>query len=124
MTHLTIAQQPTDEFSILGQNSNTGRDDCGLIFYDDVTRVHVTPDRENITIQVLTPDVAFEMDFPDAGSARHALGLFEAKRVSEVSPEVPSSVRITPITEASKDFEQKAAKVTARRSRNQKGKVS
>ncbi|MBV8815980.1 MAG: hypothetical protein JO271_15930 [Verrucomicrobia bacterium] len=97
MTHLKIIEQATDEFSITGQNGNTGADDSGIIFYDDVTKVHVMPDRESFTIQVLTPDVAVEMDFPDADRVRDALGLFETKKVSEVSPEVPNSVRITPL---------------------------
>jgi hypothetical protein len=97
MTRLTIIEQPTDEFSIIGQNGNTGGDDSGFIFYDDVTKVHVMPDRDSFTIQVLTPDVAVEMDFPDADRVRDALGFFETKKVSEVSPEIPNSVRITPL---------------------------
>lgn len=75
----------------------TGADDSGIIFYEDVTKVHVMPDRESFTIHVLTPDVAVEMDFRDADRVRDALGLFETKKVSEVSPEVPNSVRITPL---------------------------
>ena len=38
-------------------------DDEGLIFYDDVTKVHVLPDDHRFTIQVITPDLEVEMDF-------------------------------------------------------------
>jgi hypothetical protein len=45
----------------------------GIIFYDDVTKVHVLPKCESFTVQIITPDLAVEMDFVDAGSVREAL---------------------------------------------------
>ena len=96
MTRLTIAQDPGEEFAIRGHNTVTAADDDGIIFYKDITRVHVLPERESFTIQVITPDLAVEMDFADAESVREALGLFEARKVLEVDSEAPNSVRITP----------------------------
>lgn len=55
MTRLTIAEDPGEEFAIRGHNTVTGSTDDGIIFYDDVTKVHVLPDRESFTIQVITP---------------------------------------------------------------------
>ena len=37
------------------------------------------------------------MDFPDAGTVRDALGLFESKKVAKVEAEAPGSVRLTPV---------------------------
>ena len=71
-------------------------DDDGLIFYEDVTKVHVLPDEHRFTIQVITPDLEVEMDFPDADSVRDALEHFEAKKVSEVNAAAPGAVRLTP----------------------------
>jgi hypothetical protein len=98
MTRLTIAQDPGEEFAIRGHNTVTAADDDGIIFYKDITRVHVLPERESFTIQVITPDLAVEMDFADAESVREALGLFEARKVLEVDSEAPNSVRITPLS--------------------------
>jgi hypothetical protein len=97
MTRLTIAEAPEQEFSVRGRNTITDASDEGLIFYDDVTKVHVLPDDQRFTIQVVTPDLEVEMDFPDADSVRDALGHFEAKRVAEVSSAAPGSVRIVPL---------------------------
>jgi hypothetical protein len=98
MTRLTIAEapEPEQEFSVRGRNVITEVDDEGLIFYDDVTKVHVLPDERRFTIQVMTPDLEVEMDFPDADSVRDALGHFEAKKVSEVDAAAPGAVRLTP----------------------------
>ena len=65
MTRLTIAEapEPAQEFSVRGTNVITEVDDEGLIFYDDVTKVHVLPDDHRFTIQVITPDLEVEMDF-------------------------------------------------------------
>ena len=98
MTRLTIAEapEPEQEFSVRGRNVITEVDDEGLIFYDDVTKVHVLPDEHRFTIQVVTPDLEVEMDFPDADSVRDALVHFEAKKVSEVNASAPGAVRLTP----------------------------
>ncbi|HYZ74828.1 MAG TPA: hypothetical protein VE641_17240 [Chthoniobacterales bacterium] len=97
MTRLTIAEAPEQEFSVRGRNAATDADDEGLIFYDDVTRVHVLPDELRFTIQVVTPDLEVDMDLPDADSVRDALEHFEAKKVTEVSSAAPGSVRIVPL---------------------------
>jgi hypothetical protein len=97
MTRLTVAEAPEPEFSVHGRSSITEADDEGLIFYDDVTKVHVLPDERRFTVQVTTPDLEVEMDFPDAGSVREALELFESKKVSKVEAEAPGSVRLTPV---------------------------
>jgi hypothetical protein len=96
MTRLTIVEAPGQEFAVRGQNTVTEVNEDGIIFYDDVTKVHVLPDRHSFTIQVITPDLDVEMDFPDADSVRDALAQFEAKRVSEVDAEAQGSVRIVP----------------------------
>jgi hypothetical protein len=96
MTHLTISEDPGEEFAIRGHSAVTGSNDNGIIFYDDVTKVHVLPDCESFTIQVITPDLTVEMDFADASGVREALGLFETKKVLEVNSETPNSVRIMP----------------------------
>ena len=97
MTRLTIAEAPEQEFSVHGINTITDAGDEGLIFYDDVTKVNVLPDEQRFTIQVVTPDLEVEMDFPDADSVRDALGHFEAKKVAEVNSAAPGSVRIVPL---------------------------
>ena len=96
MTHLIIAEDSGEEFAIRGHNAVTGSDENGIIFYDDVTKVDVLPDRESFTIQVITPDLTVEMDFANANGVREALGLFETKKVLEVNSETPNSVRIMP----------------------------
>jgi hypothetical protein len=100
MTRLTIAEAPTEEFSVRGRNAITEAKDEGLVFYDDVTKVHVLPEEHSFTIQVITPDLEVEMDFPDADSVREAISNFAAKKVSEVNAEAPDSVRITPVEPA------------------------
>jgi 2,3-bisphosphoglycerate-independent phosphoglycerate mutase len=97
MIRLTVAEATELEFSVHGRNSITEAEDEGLIFYDDVTKVHVLPDEQRFTLQVITPDLEVEMDFPDAGSVREVLGLFESKKVSKVEAEAPGSVRLTPV---------------------------
>jgi hypothetical protein len=97
MTRLTVAEAPAQEFSVNGKNSITETADEGLIFYDDVTKVQVLPDEQRFTMQIITPDLEVEMDFPDAGIVREALGLFESKKVSKVEAEAPGSVRLTPV---------------------------
>ena len=96
MTRLTIAEDPGEEFTVRGHNIVIDADDDEIVFYNDVTKVHVLPERENFTIQVLTPDFVVEMDFADADKVREALGLFEAKKVLEVDFETSNSVRIMP----------------------------
>ena len=97
MTRLTVAEAPSLEFSVNGRNSSTETEDEGLVFYDDVTKVQVLPDEQRFTVQIITPDLEVEMDFPDAGTVREALGLFESKKVSKVEPEAPGSVRLVPV---------------------------
>ena len=55
MTRLTIAEDPGEEFTVRGHNIVIDADDNEIVFYNDVTKVHVLPERENFTIQVLTP---------------------------------------------------------------------
>jgi hypothetical protein len=97
MTRLTIAEASELEFSVHGRSSITEAQDEGLIFYDDVAKVQVLPDEQRFTVQVISPDLQVEMDFPDAGSVREALKLFESKKVSKVEAEAPGSVRLTPV---------------------------
>jgi len=96
MTHLTITEDPGEEFAFRGINTITGLRDDGVIFYADVSKVHVLPERESFTIQVITPALDVEMDFADADSVRKALELFETKKVLEVNSDPPGFVRITP----------------------------
>jgi hypothetical protein len=96
MTRLTIVEDPGDEFTVRGRNTVINADEDEVVFYDHIEKVHVVPERESFTIQVLTPDFVVEMDFADADAVRDALGLFEAKKVLEVDFDVPASVRITP----------------------------
>jgi hypothetical protein len=103
MTRLKIAEDPGEEFAIRGHNTATDADDNGVIFYDDVTKVHVLPERESFTIQVSTPDLALEMDFADADSIREALEWFETKKVLEVNSDPSGSVRIIPALEKKKE---------------------
>ena len=98
MTRLKIHQDIGEEFIVQGRNVVTEEDDDEIVFYKDITRVHVLPDRESFTIQVISPAVVIEMDYGDADSVREALALFEAKKVLEVRSEVPESVRILPST--------------------------
>jgi hypothetical protein len=110
MTRLTIAEAPEQEFSVYGRNAFSEVDDEGLIFYNDVTKVQVHPDEQRFTVQVITPDLEVEMDFPDADSVREALDHFEAKKVSEVNAEAPGSVRITPLEPVGGDGEEQVVK--------------
>ena len=103
MTRLKIAEDPGEEFAIQGHNTVTDAGDNGVIFYNDVTKVHVLPERENFTIQVSTPDLALEMDFDDAEIVREALEWFETKKVLEVISDPPGFVRITPSLERKKE---------------------
>jgi hypothetical protein len=97
MTQLIIAEVPELEFSVLGTNTITKSDDEGLVFYDDVSKVQVLPEEQNFTIQIITPDLEVQMDFPDAKGVQEALKLFELKKVSGVQAEAPGSVRLTPV---------------------------
>jgi hypothetical protein len=103
MTRLTIAEDPGKEFAIRGLNSITDSKDDEVIFYDDVTKVHVVPEPGNFTIQIITPDLIVEMDFADADSVREALEVFETKKVLEVNPDLPGSVRIIPLPEKTEE---------------------
>ena len=98
MTRLTITEEPGEEFLVRGHNTVADTDDDEIVFYDDVTKVHVLPERESFTIQVVTPAFLVGMDFADAEKVLEALAWFEAKKVLEVDFEVPCSVRITPST--------------------------
>jgi len=96
MTRLTFTEDPGEEFTVRGHNMVTDKDNNEVVFYGDVTKVHVVPEQESFTIQVLTPDFVLEMDFADADKVFEALGLFETKKVLEVDFDEPSSVRIMP----------------------------
>jgi hypothetical protein len=97
MTRLTIADAGEQEFLVRGRNVISEAEDEGLIFYDDVTKVHVLPEDRSFTVQIITPDLEIEMDFPDAERVREALELFESKKVAEVDAEAPGSVRLAPL---------------------------
>jgi hypothetical protein len=99
MTRLTIAEDSGEEFAIRGHNMMADDDDDEIVFYADVTKVHVLPEPGSVTIQVITSDLTLEMDFPDADSVRETLELFEAKKVLEVNSVPPGSVRIIPTLE-------------------------
>ena len=44
MTHLSITEDPGEEFVFRGINTITGLREDGVIFYADVTKVHVVPE--------------------------------------------------------------------------------
>jgi hypothetical protein len=96
MTRLTTNAEPGEEFAIRGHNTVTEADQDAVLFYADVTKVHVVPERETFTIQVVTADFLLEMDFPDADSTREALAMFEEKKVLEVDFDAPNAVRVIP----------------------------
>jgi hypothetical protein len=96
MTRLTLDKDPGEEFAVRGWNTAANSEDNSIVFYDEITKVHVVPERETFTIQVITPDVEVEMEFANALEIRRALAQFEEKRVLEVDFDVPNSVRITP----------------------------
>ena len=104
MTRLTITEDPGEEFAFRGHNTITDSEEDGIIFYNNVTKVHVLPECESFTIQVMTPDLAVEMDFADADSVREALELFETKKVLEVNSEVPGFVRVIPSLEKKRNL--------------------
>ena len=97
MTRLTLNKNPGEKFAARGRNTATGSEDDSVIFYNEITKVHVVPERESFTVQVVAPDVEVEMDFANAQEVREALAQFEGKRVLEVDFDVPNSVRITPL---------------------------
>ncbi|MGA8477414.1 MAG: hypothetical protein WB696_05600 [Chthoniobacterales bacterium] len=97
MTRLTLNKNPGEKFAARGRNTATGLEDDSAIFYNEITKAHVVPERETFTIQVVAPDVEVEMDFANAQEVREALAQFEGKRVLEVDCGVPNSVRITPL---------------------------
>jgi hypothetical protein len=99
MTRLTISEDPGEEFAFRGHNMITDSEEDGIIFYNNVTKVHVLPECESFTIQVMTPDLALEMDFADTDSVREALELFETKKILEVNSEMPGFVRVIPSLE-------------------------
>jgi hypothetical protein len=96
MTRLTISEDPGEEFTVRGYNTVIDADEDEIVFFSDIIKVHVVPERETFTIQVLTPHFVLEMDFADADRIREALDLFEAKKVLEVNFEAEKSVRIMP----------------------------
>jgi hypothetical protein len=96
MTRLTIAEDPGDEFTVRAHSALLDADDDEVVFYNDITKVHVVPDRETFTMQVITPEFVLEMDFADSEKVHEALDLFEAKKVLEVDFDAPNSVRIIP----------------------------
>jgi hypothetical protein len=96
MTRLTITEDPGEEFTVRGHSTLMDADDDEVVFYKDITKVHVAPERETFTMQVVTPDFILEMDFADPDKVREALQLFETKKVLEVDFDSPNSVRIIP----------------------------
>jgi hypothetical protein len=96
MTGLTISEDSGAEFAVRGLNTITNSKEDVIVVYADVTKVHVLPETESFTIQVITPALVVEMDFADAERIREALELFEAKKVVDVNANAPASVRIIP----------------------------
>jgi len=96
MTRLTISEDPGEEFALRGHDTGVDADADAVVFYKDVIRVHVAPEQDGFTIQVLTTEAMIEMDFEDVEKVHEALILFEAKKVLEVDFDVPNSVRIMP----------------------------
>ena len=96
MTSLTITEDPGEEFAVRGHNTAIGADEDIVVFYNDIAKVHVVPEQDTFTIQVITPEVVLEMDFPDADKVHEALSLFETRKVLEVDFDAPNSVRIMP----------------------------
>jgi hypothetical protein len=99
MTRLTIAEDSGEEFAVRGHNMMADEDDDEIVFYADVSKVHVLPETGSFTIQIITSNLTLEMDFADADSVREALELFETKKVLEVNSVPPGSVRIIPSSE-------------------------
>jgi hypothetical protein len=95
MTRLTISEDPGEEFTVRGHNTLTDGDDDEVVFYEDVTKVHVVPERESFTIQVLTPEFVLEMDFAHPEKIREALTFIVSKRLLEDDLHTPGSIRIT-----------------------------
>ena len=92
MTHLTISEDSGEEFALRGHNTVIDEDEDAVVFYSDVTKVHVVPKQNSFTIQVLTPEVVIEMDFADVNEVHEALSLFETKKVLEVDFDDQNSV--------------------------------
>jgi hypothetical protein len=63
MTRLTIAEDPGEEFALRAHNIVTDGYDDEVVFYNDVLKVQVLPERESFTVQIITPDFVVEMDF-------------------------------------------------------------
>jgi hypothetical protein len=100
MTRLTLSEDPGKEFAARGYNIATDQTEDVVIFYDDVTKVHVVPGRNTFTIQILAPQLELEMDFADADQVYKALEKFENRKVVEVVFEIPKAVRIAPLLES------------------------
>jgi hypothetical protein len=81
---------------VKGWNTAIDSEDNLIVFYNEITKVHVMPEQESFTIQVLTPGVEVEMDFANAQEVHDALARFEEKRVLEVDFDVQNSVRFIP----------------------------
>jgi len=98
MTHLTISEDSGEEFVLRGHNTVIDEDEDAVVFYSDVSKVHVVPKEDSFTIQVLTPEVFIEMDFAHLDEVHEALSFFETKKVLEVDFDDQNSVRIMPPT--------------------------
>jgi hypothetical protein len=98
MTHLTISEDSGEECALRGHNTVIDEEEDAVVFYSDVSKVHVAPKEDSFTIQVLTPEVFIEMDFADVDEVHEALSLFETKKVLEVDFDDQNSVRIMPPT--------------------------
>jgi hypothetical protein len=96
MTRLTVSEHSGEAFALRGHNTIADKDENGVVFYSDVTKVHVVPEQDGFAIQVITPEVLMEMDFSDVDDVHEALRLFETRKVLEVDFDTPNSVRIMP----------------------------
>jgi hypothetical protein len=93
MTRLTL-KKDSEAFAVRGWNTAADSEETRIVFYDQITKMRVLPERESLTIQFVTPHVEVEMDFANAREVREAFAQLEEKRVFAIDFDVPNSVRI------------------------------
>jgi hypothetical protein len=81
MTRLTIAEDSGEEFAIRGYNTLADENDDEIVFYADVTKVHVLPEPGSFTIQIITNAQARTCQTPRSICASTAIG----SKISETS---------------------------------------
>jgi hypothetical protein len=53
MTRLTLDKDPGEEFAVRGWNPAADLEDDSIVFYDEITKVHVLPEGESLTINIV-----------------------------------------------------------------------